>query len=114
LDLLQIRCVHLCRDDDRGSLREIRVVFCEFRINRAELFERIPLIRARDIDEVKQQPRSFDMSQELDTEAVAEMRPFDQTWNIRNNERLVASDGHEAELRLESGKRIICDLGPGG
>ena len=42
-----------------------------------------------DVDQMQQQARALDVAQELDPEAVAEMRAFDQAGNVGHDERPV-------------------------
>ena len=65
LHLLHVRGVHFGGDDDLGFFRQVRIVFAEFRVDCLEFIDRIPLVFDRHIDEMQQNPRSLDMSQEL-------------------------------------------------
>jgi len=114
LDLLLIGGVHFGGDDDLGFVWKIGIVFREFGMDRVEFLDRIAFIHDRDVNQMKQHPRAFDVPEELNAEAMSKMRPFDQPRNIGDDERLVAAIyRNHAELRFERRERIVRNLRPG-
>ena len=61
-------------------------------------------------DHKEKQGISFDMTKETKSEAFAFTRPFDNTGNIRHDERTVIAIAHNTQIRFEGSKRIIGDL----
>src|SRR5436190_20678622 len=63
-----------------------------------------------EIDEMKQRRATLDVTQELVTEAVTFVRPFDETRNVGYDECLIVIRPDNAEIRSESSKGIVGDL----
>src|SRR4051812_36474725 len=57
-----------------------------------------------------QQFRALHVTQELDAEAVPQMRAFNKTWDVRDYECPIVRRADDAEVRLESGERIVGDF----
>src|SRR2546423_15643550 len=64
----------------------------------------------RQIDEVQQRGAALDMTQKLVAEAVAFMRAFDEAGDVGDDKRLIIIGTDDAEVRNESGERIVGDL----
>lgn len=70
-----------------------------------------------DVDEVDEDAGSLDVFEELDSEAGAEVGPFDEAGHVGYGEgTLVGSvpDLDDAEVGLEGGEGVVGDLGLGG
>ena len=73
--------------------------------------------RVGDIDEVDDDAGALDVFEELDAEAVAEVRAFDEAGQVGDGEGLgvgVLADLDDAEIGLERGEGVVGDLGLGG
>ena len=112
LHLLRVGGVHFRRNYDFGFLRQFGIMFGKFRVDGVKFIDRIALVRAGHVDEMEKQPRSFDVPQELNAQAMAEMSAFDEARDIRNNEGLIAIDRDDSELRFQRRERIIGNLRP--
>jgi len=75
--------VHFRGDDDLGFTRKVGIVPGEFGVNRVELIDRIAVAHGGHVDQMEKQPCAFDVLQELDTEAGAKMRAFNQAGTCR-------------------------------
>ena len=114
---MDFRCnggVHFRGDDDLGFTRKVGIVLGEFGVNRVELIDGIAVAHFGHVDQMEQQPCAFDVLQELDTEAGAKMRAFNEAGNVRYHERPVGIEGDDAEVRLHRRERIFGDLGSRG
>ena len=86
----------------------------EFLLDGLEVRDRIAILCRRNVDQVEQQARPFDMSQELDAEAVAQMRAFDQSGNVGDDERSCPDRSDNAQMGFERRERIVRNLGTRG
>src|SRR5262249_30055330 len=90
----------------------------EFFHDDIEVSNRIrPAAGIRNIDDVGQNAGAFDMPQELNAQASTSVRAFYQSRNISDDVTIFMrhlADSHYAEIWLQCGERIICDLRPGG
>ena len=60
-----------------------------------------------DGNEEGEHARAFDVTQELQPQPLSLMRPFDDAGNIGHHERAVIREGHNAEVGLKRGKRVV-------
>ena len=70
-----------------------------------------------DVDEVDDDAGALDVVEELDAEAVAEVRAFDEAGEVGDGEGLGVgefADLDDAEVGLEGGEGVVGDLGFGG
>ena len=70
-----------------------------------------------DVDEVDDDGGALDVFEELDAEAVAEVRAFDEAGKVGYGEGEFVgevADLDDAEVGLEGGEGVVGDLGPGG
>ena len=57
-----------------------------------EILDRVAAGRARDVDQVDQHLRAFEMAEELVAEAEAAMRAFDQPGHVGDDEAAVVAE----------------------
>src|SRR5438128_1559360 len=89
LKFFGVRHIDLRGDDDFGFFRKGWIVLGEFGINGVEFVDGITTAHTGHVDQVKQHASAFDMLQELNSEAMAQMSAFNESGNIRNNERSI-------------------------
>ncbi len=107
---LRVRQIELVQRDDLRLVREARTVLREFAIDRLVRGERII---ARAVEQVNQDARALDVAQKFIAETRAQVRAFDQTGNIRENQVAVVNH-RDAEIRDQRSERVIRDLGARG
>ena len=70
-------------------------------------FRRIRIIKRRHIDNMQQQLSTYQMLEEACAKASTVCRPFNQPRNIRNHKTAVLLNRDHAQIRYQSGERII-------
>ena len=78
--------IDLGGDHDHRLVRQIFGEAGELAHHHFEIVHRIAAGGFRNIDQMRQQPRALDVPQELDAQAVARVRAFDQSGNIGDHE----------------------------
>ena len=68
----------------------------------------------RKIDQVRQQARALDVAQELDAQARARVRAFDEAGQVGHHEAAEIVQLDHAQIGFERGEGVIGDLGAGG
>ena len=68
--------------------------------------------RRRHVDECTSTLRPFEMAQEPMAEAVPFVRALDQAGHVGDDERAVAREPDDAEIRDQRGERVVGDLRP--
>ena len=66
----------------------------------------------RHVDDVHQHLGALEMAEETRAEPVPLVRPFDQPGHVGDDERAIAAQPDDAEVRHERGERIVGDLRP--
>ena len=82
----------------------------QFSVNGFIALKRVLGINARGINQMNQNPGSFNMAQKTDTQPGPLMCPFDQSGYIRNDKRLFLVGLNHTENRGEGCKWVICDF----
>ena len=105
---LRARQIHLVRHHDGGAGDQIAVIG-KFVPDGVVILKRIATLAAGNIQYVQKHPRALHMAQKGVPQTRALARALDQTGNIRQHEagRILLDD---AQIRLERGKMIICNL----
>ena len=78
--------------------------------HRVEIVHRIAAACARDVDEVHQDLRAFEMPQELVAETETAVCAFDQARYVGDDEAAILAQPDDAEIRCERGEWIVGDL----
>ena len=65
----------------------------------------------RDVHQMDQQARAFDVTQELYAQAVAQVRSFNQAGDVGDHEAAIFTGVDHAQIRDQGGEGIIRDLG---
>ena len=81
-----LRDVHFGGQDDHRLGRERFAVACQFLHDDLEVFHRIAAALFGNVHQVRQQARALDVAQELDAQAVAFVRAFDEPGNVGDHE----------------------------
>ena len=89
---------------------ERRVVPLEFGDDGAGVRDRIGSVHRRDVDEVQEQSRAGEMTQEAGAEPVAVRRALDEAGDVGHDEASVRLDRDHAEVRVQRGERVVGDL----
>ena len=106
--------IALVGDDDLRTIGKVGCIAAELIVDDAVILEGIAaLIAARDIDNVQDQSRALDMTQELMAQALALGRALNETRNVGNDIGILAG-AHHAEIGHERGERVVGYLGAGG
>src|ERR1700722_15099966 len=105
-------------DEDGGLGREARVEAVQLGGDDLEVFDGIGPVRGvGDVDQMDDDAGALDVTEELDAEACAEMRAFDEAGEIGYGEGFgvwVFADLDDAEVGFERGEGVVGDLGLGG
>ena len=105
-------------DEDGGFSGEGWVEAFEFVGDDFVVVDRIRAVGSvGDIDEVDNDAGALDVFEELDAEAVAEMRTFDEAGEVGDGEGFGVgefADLDYAEVGFERGEGVVGDFGPGG
>ena len=94
------------------SLGKRRAVLGELVANRPVVFDRVGAVKRHRLDQMNQDRCPFHVPQEFVTEAMARVRPLDQTGNIRHDEMMLGRH-HGPQIGIFRRERIIGDLGMG-
>src|SRR5262249_47551875 len=93
---------------DGGALEQRSIERTNLITNRGECAARV----SSGIEYEHQQPRSSQMAEEADAEAVPKMSALDQSWDISDREALpVGRSEHSPAVWCKGGKRVIRYLG---
>ena len=108
------RRIALVGNDDLRTLRKLGAILLELAIDDAIVLDRIAILKAaRHIDDMHDQGRALDVTQELMAQALALARALNEAGNVGNDIGVLAG-AHHAEVGHERGKRVVGDLGAGG
>jgi hypothetical protein len=102
--------VDLVEDDDLRSLVQAGAVRGELGIDRTPALVRLVLGR---VDDVHEQPRALEVSEELVAEPDALASALDQTGHVGDNELAPVRGLHRPEHRGERRERVLGDLRTG-
>ena len=105
--------VPLGRSDELRPLEERRVPAAHLFAHGSQVARRIASVGARRIHHVQEHARALDVAQELEAEAVALVRAFDDPRDVRDHEGPVVQLDHAQDGR-ERRERVVGDLGAGG
>ena len=84
------------------------VVFLQFLDQRLGFLDRIDVgFKRRQVDDVQQQTRALQVTQELMAQARAFGSAFDQAGNIGDHKALLVRHAHHAQVRVQGGKWVI-------
>src|SRR5581483_3126293 len=92
------------------ALTKLRIVSLHFAIDNLVIAHGITPGNRRNIDEMQQQARPFDMPQKAFAQSMPLMSAFEQSGNVRDHKRTKITEIDDAEMRLERGKRIVGNL----
>ena len=116
-ELVGVGYVGFGGDEDGGLCGESRIEVLELVRDDLVVVDGIGAVGSvGDIDEVDDDAGALDVFEELDAEAVAEMRPFDEAGKVGDGERFGVgefSDLDYAEIWFERGEGVVGDFGPG-
>ena len=111
------RGVQLCGDNNHRLLGKFFAERGEFAFDDLEVVHRIAVGSIARIDQMRDQPRAFNVLQKSNAQAHPGMRAFDQAGQVRNNERAPAAlfrwfsrsavRGNNSEAGLQRRERII-------
>ena len=87
---------------------------CELARTTSRSFDRIAPARARDVDQVHEHLRAFEVAQELVAEAVASCAPSISPGTSATTKLRSPLERDDAEIRRERGERVVGDLRPRG
>ena len=108
------RRIALVGDDDLRTLRKLGAILLELTVDDTVILDRIAILKpARHVNDMHDERRALNVTQELMAQALALACALDQTRNVGNDVRILTGT-HHAEVRHERGKRIVGDLGSGG
>src|SRR5206468_4532220 len=66
-----------------------------------------------DRDKEREQPRAFDVAEELKAQAAALVRSLDDSRDVGGNERAIVAELHDSEIGTQGREWILGDLGTG-
>src|SRR6476660_2272669 len=92
-------------------LRQLRGVGADFS---AQVVVFLLPVHRVDRDEKRENARAFDVSQELQTQALPFVRALDDAWDVRDHERSPVRELYDTEVWRERRERIVRDLWPRG
>ena len=75
-----------------------------------QLFVRLDAVERHQIDEVAQHPGALDVTEELVAESATLARALDESGDVGHHEFRGVIHAHDAEVRFESGERVVRDL----
>ena len=107
---LIVQRVDLVRADQlrlRGQLRSEQLQFLPDDVH---VRDRIAPRHARDVDEMNEHLRPFEMPEELVSQSLPAMRAFDQAGDVRDDKAAFVAQADDAEVRDECGEWVIGDL----
>src|SRR6185437_2099199 len=105
-----IKRVDLRCDNELRSRCQILVVRRELAIHSFVITDCIAARHRRNIDEMQQQLRALDVSQETIAQTSASVRALNQSGNIGDHESTKVTEIDNTKMRLQSRERIISDL----
>jgi hypothetical protein len=92
---------------------KLRIEQLELAAQHAEIGGGIASGRARDVDDVDEDARAFEVPEEPVAESRAFMGAFDQSGNVRHHEGALAGEADHAEIGHERGEGVVGDARPG-
>src|ERR1017187_505556 len=122
-ELVGIDAVDLGGENDHGLLGQRLLTAAvpeagQFLIDDLEVFNRFGAAGCiGHVDEMDEQASALNMAQKLDAEARPQVRALDEPRHVGNNEGLevgLLAHSDNAQIGLESGERIVGNLGLGG
>ena len=102
--------VDLRGNDDHGLAHQLFGKAAQLTHDDFVVVDRIAFAEVAYIDEMGEQPRTFDVAQELQPEPMTFVRAFDDARDVGDDEALEVVRGDDAQVRLEGRKRVIGDL----
>ena len=105
--------VDLTGQDNHRFREQLFAELAQLAEDNVEIVGWVAAAEIRDIDEMNEQPSTFDVAQELNAQAVSFVRAFDQAGNVGHDERMIARLDN-AQIWFESGERVIGNFGLGG
>src|ERR1017187_6329238 len=106
--------VHLGRDHDHGFGGQVVAEAGEFFHHGFEILHRVAAGGIGNVYQVSQQAGALDVAEELNAEAVTEVRAFDQAGNIGDHEAAEIRELGHAEVGFKRGEGVVGDFGPRG
>src|SRR5471032_1587113 len=111
---LGILCrVHFGGRYDHRLLHQVFTETGQFFHDDFEVVHRLPPAAFGNIHQVYQQARALNMPQELDAQAMAQVRPFDEAGDVGHHEAAEIFQLDHTQIGLKSSERIVGDLRPG-
>ncbi|CAH0327828.1 hypothetical protein SRABI128_06503 [Microbacterium sp. Bi128] len=118
-EIARLGDVDLVQRDDLGALEERQLALGD-RVGRelgeddVEVGERVATgVERRAVQDVDECRAALDVTEELQAQALALARAFDESGHVGDREADVAGL-HDAEVRVQRRERVVGDLGPRG
>ena len=103
--------VGLVRDDDLRAGGKVGGILRELCVDGVKVLDRVAALAARHVDDMNEQAAAVDMAQEVVTKARALGCALDDAGDVGHDERNALVDVHDAEVGVERGEVVVCDLG---
>ena len=106
--------VELRADHDLRARVEPVPVSAKLPVDDLHFLDGIASARHGEVHEMEEQASPLDVAQEPVPEPVSFVGPFDEAWDVGDDERPIAARVDDAEVRDERRERIVRDLRPRG
>ena len=103
--------VGLVGDDDLRAGGKLGGILRKLCVDRVKVRDGVAPLAAGNVDDVDEQAAAVDVAQEVVAEARALSRTLDDAGNVGHDEGNALVNVHDAEVGVEGGEVIVCDLG---